>query len=666
MLRRLKNIFDTFRYEIETQKLHMVFNFDSTNQLCKFENVNMRKQLIRSLQKMTSSIQSKDLRPFFMNTNTWISFIVILLSLIPSLTHAKTTEIFFQVDMTAIQGPITTVAVRGAMAPLSWETDFQLKDEDQDGIYTGRISIDSPYRYLRFKFVLNGLFELENGDNRMMDLRDYQSVIYQYNRYYALDQGTLDAIRFSPEQIEEDIRVLQATLEYIHPGLYNYQSKSEFVEALSTLEADMKSNPSLQNVYCKISEFIANIRCSHTFSNPYNQKHRIQQAFFFQEDKLPLTFTRADRQFLIDRFVTDNPQISKGLEIEAINGVPMSTIMESLVPFIAADGSNHEKKWQRLTMSGQAKVELFDLYYPLVYGSSGRFQLRLKDYVKDTVYTTEVRAITKYERDQGLQQKYPDFTTDFESGLSFEIMEGRLGKMTINSFANFNSDYNFEAFVQSSIQQMKDQNIEHFVIDIRQNEGGNSDPMEYLLEQILQEEIIVQPVRSTTAYKKIPDTIRPYITTWDKRVYNQGWKVQKQGNREYKLRSILSGRKKRYKPSKQGFKGKVYLLVSAENSSATHIMATYVKRHQLATIIGQETGGNQKGLNAGVLFFTTLPNTQIELDIPVYNIQLGAVGENTRDGGILPDYTVVREARDIALGIDPELKKVWELIDNEK
>ena len=118
-------------------------------------------------------------------------------------------------------------------------------------------------------------------------------------------------------------------------------------------------------------------------------------------------------------------------------------------------------------------------------------------------------------------------------------------------------------------------------------------------------------------------------------------------------------KERRFNPNKNNYKGKVYLLVSPFNSSATYYLAGAAKRNGAATLVGQETGGNQKGINGGLIYFINLPNSHIELDIPVVgDFQLG----NQPDSGYMPDVLVQPNVADIANGVDTELAAALALI----
>jgi len=91
-------------------------------------------------------------------------------------------------------------------------------------------------------------------------------------------------------------------------------------------------------------------------------------------------------------------------------------------------------------------------------------------------------------------------------------------------------------------------------------------------------------------------------------------------------------------------------------------MATYVKEYNLATIIGQPTGGNQRGINGGYIFFHRLPHSKIEIDIPVIKTTIQEVTSITPNGGIVPDIIVDKTIPDFINGIDTELEATLNLI----
>ena len=90
-------------------------------------------------------------------------------------------------------------------------------------------------------------------------------------------------------------------------------------------------------------------------------------------------------------------------------------------------------------------------------------------------------------------------------------------------------------------------------------------------------------------------------------------------------------------PKATRYSGRVVLLVGPENSSATFSLADLAQRTGAATLIGQQTGGNQRGLNAGQLTWVTLPASGVSVDIPLLATTYRA---DTPDASVMPDIAV--------------------------
>jgi hypothetical protein len=82
-----------------------------------------------------------------------------------------------------------------------------------------------------------------------------------------------------------------------------------------------------------------------------------------------------------------------------------------------------------------------------------------------------------------------------------------------------------------------------------------------------------------------------------------------------------------------------------------------VQRRRLGTLVGQPTGGNQRGITGGAFFFLRLPKTGIEVDVPLIG-QFPVAATLPPDAGLAPDVLVRPTIEDIASGRDAELEAV--------
>lgn len=594
--------------------------------------------------------------------NGLISSLIILMVI--QSCSSESYRITFQLDMN-MSATSEVVGIRGNVAPLSWDTTYPLTDEDGDGIYETDIVFKTDKKNLGYKYINGAELELSGSDNRILWFKkDSQSVKQIFNEfdYYKTAKPILT---YSQDQVDEDISTMVRALEVIHPNLYKYQSKQEFEQSVIELREEVNLGPTLSTMYAAVSKFAAKIKCSHTFTNPWNQGPDIERLSFYQPDKIPFTFNRIGKRLFIDKNASQRDELKKGIEVLSINNIDTEEIFKTLTSYITSDGDNYEKRLQRLTLSGDAKFELFDIFLSLEYGSRQVHRLELYDQVTNQVKVVDVKALSKTARTAVLNKRYGSNYDSFESGWEFKMIDHQTAYLKMHSFAIFNTDFDWKKFLDNGFKKMRSEEIEHLIIDIRGNEGGDAAVALYVLERIIKSPIKVNGSTSVSAYRTIPDDLRNYISTWDDRPYDWGKKVQKIADGRYKLKDKFEEKGKTFKPKKTGFKGQSYLLVDATNSSATHLMASYVKEFNLATIVGQETGGNQKGLNGGYMFFFRMPNSRVELDIPVFGINVRPDTDETYNGGIKPDIYVQKNVDDLKRGIDTELESTLKMI-NER
>lgn len=589
--------------------------------------------------------------------------IICCLICVLSASNAQDYHVTFEVDM---QGHSPEkVSLKGSVGPLGWTKEHKMIDPDGDGIYTTTVDFKTSKTRLQYLFVKDGSPELVGSDKRSLRFNRKEpkaAVSHQFDQFDFLTAQELTEARFSAEQINEDIDVLRETLEFIHPNLYKYTDSASMEHQWEVLRNDMLKEPTLVNAYKAVSKFAVYVKCSHTFTNPWNQSKKVDRAIFYQPNKIPFTFGRIEERLFIERNASESEALIRGKEILSINDHKTANILSSLVDYITSDGDNYEKRLERLTLTGASKFELFDIFFPLEYGNMETFEVELRDVISGDTSTAVVSAMSKTSRSTILTERYPDFEITFEDGWEFKFLDEETGYLRIDNFSVFNNDFDWKKFIDNSFSAIRKKNPANLIIDIRANEGGDDDVAAYILERLITASLTIEIPAPVTNYKQIPDGMRKNISTWDNRPYNWGDKVSQRTNGQYELKKLYSGRTRSYKPKAKGYKGKTYLMIGAQNSSATHLMATYFKKYRLATLVGQETGGNQRGLNGGQIFFHKLPNTRIELDIPIFSINVLPDTPSTPNGGIKPDISIEKNAEDFVNNVDTELTELLKVI----
>lgn len=587
--------------------------------------------------------------------------IILLLVLSSFSLSAQERKVKFGVNMSGLDAQ--SVSIKGSVSPLSWDKEYPLTDQDGDGIFETEITFNTSNRYVNFKFVNNGQTELEGSDERRIWFKEEPvEKVYSFNEYEFYNDEQLRKLTFTEEEIKEDVIKLGEILQYLHPAVYKYTDSVTMQADLAQLEKEMLAEPTLINAYKAVSKFAAKVKCSHTFTNPWNQGANMEKAVFYQPNKLPFTFKRIGKRLFVDKNASENQELESGLEILSINGVAVDAILTDLAQYVTSDGNNYEKKLERLALTGSEKFSMFDIFYPIVFGSYDQFELELKDNQTGDTMTETVAATSKTNRTKVLQERYQDIEISLRDGWSFKLLNDQVGILKINSFAIQRNEFDWKAIIDEAFEELNGKNIPNLIVDIRENEGGQGIVGEYILERVIKEPFTAPAMQSSVRYLTIPEDYQKSINTWDKFPYDFSNKIEEKKGDTYILKQKYSVAGKTYKPKKNGYKGDVFLITDASNSSATHLMAAYAKKIEGITIVGQETGGNQLGTNGSYMFFLRLPNTKVELDIPVINMFVPPLSGEARDGGIAPDVVVEKSWENVVLGKDAEVEKILSLI----
>lgn len=546
-----------------------------------------------------------------------------------------------------------TVGIRGNLPPLSWEKTYPMTDADGDGIYTATITFDSKKDKLRlhYKYVYGDVvWEFEQLANRVLILNNAPPVVANTWNIYV---PYLENQRLSAAQLREEFNLIKTAFSTIHPGLLRYNSEADLDLNFKALEGFLQQDRTLQEVYLAYSRFLAKIGCGHTYCNFYNQPDEVKLPLFQQADRVPFTFRLFNRQMIVTHDLSESPRLG-GAEILSINDVPVPAILDSLILFVKADGGNDAKRMYDLQVTGAKGYEWFDVYFPLLFDIKPNAMLRIqaKDLKTGAIFNTSVATTTAIARKAILAERYPE--SQKTEPWQFFLVDEQTACLKFETFTTWQFTMDWKQFLENAARELKQKQIKNLVIDIRSNEGGADEALGYIAQYFIPAKIVEKGIHRWLRFKKIPDALRPYLSTWDNSYFDLENKVVPTERGYYRLKTdepedvVLSS-------GKQAFSGQVYLITDSGNSSLTFLMAQLLKDNDAAVLVGQNTGGNRKGINGDMIFFLNLPHSRIEMDIPVFaRFPL----TDQPDEGIAPHIFVKPSLENILQGTDAELEAV--------
>lgn len=481
------------------------------------------------------------------------------------------------------------------------------------------------------------------------------------------NENVLAKKTFSSAQLKEDFDVFKRTLTAIHPGIYRYNTPESLEKEFAKLEAKLKNSLSEAEVFLLFSEFTEKIKCGHTYANPYNQNGLVRERLFNGKTYLPFYFRIINGKIIVTENTSSN-NLPKGSEITKINGVAVKQIIEKLLTVTKADGNStleHRINSLELTRFEAERYATFDLYFPLFFPLKDEiYTIEAVDFKTKKETKFQILAMTKSERTAEMAKRYGKSPT-YDDGWKFEIQEGKTGYLKIDNSITWRlKTIKFEKFLAESFAELRAKNIKNLIIDLRGNGGGSMDLGFELSRYLTQEKLAPYAesrrlVRNVIAQPELLKNISTYSDELKFALQNGVLTPLFRKFDEQYFEIIGRGNYPAIEPYANNFQGKAFIIADSSNASATFQFLDYVKTSKLAKIVGQTTGGNKQGINGGNYFFLNLPNSKIEIDIPVY---FQSPLKNEKDESVVPDIAVKKEIDDIGNNFDREIETIKKMI----
>ena len=365
---------------------------------------------------------------------------------------------------------------------------------------------------------------------------------------------------------------------------------------------------------------------------------------FDRPTRLPFLFEWIDRAMVVTADLTGEATLPVGTVIESIDGTPTPALLERLLPLARADGGNDAKRIAQLEVRGGERYPAFDIFQGLLHPPrGGQFLLGT---VGPSGNPREV-TVAAISPDRRLAAAPPP-AFDGSPLWTLDMRDDGVAFLSMPTWVVYRGGWDWAGWLVEQAPALYA--ARGLVIDLRGNEGGLScgDP---ILARLAAQDIPLDDFESRVRFRRIPDWMDAHVATPDQSFRTLGVDAVPLGGGFFgedpatREKSVIEAETPRLTTP-------TAVLVDASNSSASFLFALRAKRHGLATLVGETTGGNLNGINAGAVAFVTLPGSGIEFDVPL----VGYFPDTPRpDRGVLPDIAVSRSAADIAEGRDPVL-----------
>lgn len=415
--------------------------------------------------------------------------------------------------------------------------------------------------------------------------------------------GSSLAQTFSKTQVLEDLQTLATGIQTHNPGLSIYAPDFEEKAAQLMARVSAESYSFLEH-YQLLSELGALSKEGHFSLSKKEvlQKLRAQDYAF-----LPLQLKVLGERIYVMRSYSNQQVLTGGEELLQINGRSAKEILDQIYKHLAADADILTYKAHKTSISFSwfyyvyvEQAATFQLTYLTTEGEEKMITLKALNRAEQLAnlkqYHSDLVAAAKNKREKSLDDFYTLDIKNQQAHLTLKSFDFRL----VNQFK-----LKSKTFYKSIFTEIKSQNVEDLIVDLRGNTGGRTE---------------------------FARDIVPFI-------------LKSKSNDRYIRQGISkSGKKRRDKMPKSSalaFKGKIYVLVDGLTFSAGGSLARYLKEYGEATVVGEEGGARYEGFVAGSAEYVNLPHIGIVAKVPRYHTQYPVSEQQiTKNRGILPDISL--------------------------
>ncbi|MBL0939392.1 MAG: peptidase S41 [Gemmatimonadaceae bacterium] len=471
------------------------------------------------------------------------------------------------------------------------------------------------------------------------------------------------------DALRKDLATLRRSYELLHPGLYRYQTKASMTARWDATDQYFSQDRSLADAFLELTRLTAAVKCGHSYPNFWNQSARVAEALFEGHDRVPFHFRWLDRKMIVTGDHSGGA-LPRGTQVLVIDGIETGLMLDSLLPLARADGANDHKRVAYLEVQGNPRWHAFDILRALRFPPRDTLiTLKVRRPGERMTASVVVRALTAGERRTIGDRSKPD--TGLASWHVSERETGSSGVAIIRmpTWSLYNAREAARVWTDSVLSDLEQRRVSALILDLRENEGG-IDAGNQFLAHLTSVKLPLPIYRRHVRYRVVPEDLLPFLSTWDSTFRN--WGADVQGPLDTVTHPLLERldlyRLTRWDDDPSGadvihpvaprYTGRVFVLIGAVNSSATFQFALAAKQTGLATLVGQSTGGNRRGINGGAFFFLRLRETGIEVDLPLV---AGFPASPQPDAGIEPDVFVQPTIKQITEGRDAELERALEL-----
>ena len=433
---------------------------------------------------------------------------------------------------------------------------------------------------------------------------------------------------YSVAHLREDLAYLKKQVYEVHAYPYTELNNEQYDQLFEHVAAQLDKPLNATQFLRLMKPLIAHLADEHAYIGI--PQSRLSILLSTQPIFLPFTLEKQDNQYVIGDVFGPAQGIVKGQVISAIDNEPIATWIKRCTDLVSGYPEQREAAVLRRFgyLFGWANMEEQEAY---TLSLKGRQSLQFHGVDIDAWNVYLDSKVAKSNCEERISYRQVGHT-GYLNACSFDVKKS--GAYSMNYFVTR---------IDSIFKLIRETGIKSLVIDVSNNEGGNSAVGDYLIAY----------------FNKKP--YKGYQSTWKRseeyRKLYESWGIKNDFYEHIPVGNSISYEPATVTPGEvlYPFEGKVVILVGQHTFSSAILFATLVKDNQLALVAGQVPVNGHPN-HFGEMYNTKLPNTKIELRFGVKE-WIRPAGKATKDGNqLLPNLLLN----------DKEMADVKELIRKAK
>ena len=428
-------------------------------------------------------------------------------------------------------------------------------------------------------------------------------------------------LQLTKKEALEDINVLIAAVEEGYPGLFDYLSSEAWNEIVLNLKKQIPETISYNDYYSLLKYSFIN----HLKDNHFVITTQLPMIRDKSQDMPTVTFG-----FLNDSLVITNTELSYsnyyGKRILEVNGITADSIKQLINKIEKTDG------FIQSSIDLDCLAWTWSSFNNLTDNKKNEYLVK---FTNDTLifFPTLKKSNEKNSCSWPYKALWRNFFFHNKDSLMLLRIEDSIGYIGIHSF--YLTEVEVDK-IAAFIKQLQESSCKHIIIDLRNNPGGDEVVRAKLFSFFAQKPFITQEYSQVK--KKDSFKFFRYCTNYTEDVSNLFMEYKSVPDKEgyfYMDTDTI------YPDPDINFKGNLYLIVNEQSISAATLFAGLVHKYKRGAIIGRETGSTYHQMNALKFAQIQLPNSQIEITMPLVKVIFDSQERGIPYGrGVFPHYPI--------------------------